>query len=338
MQINRQYVRTVTVFQPATNRREEVSREVSARPFVNLPQHLPPDAEVTVGLYTSQPADSERRYSWRETVQPDGSAMEPPKIPGPSPTKAEALFLAESQTLQFSGHNPAVLFCETLHSGPDDYQVQLLDGSQERSRYVRSNGGNYAGDPAGQIAKEVAAKTPESVKQWDATLAKTRGAFLEARYGERTQLSVLEVGPGTTGCVPRVFLKEGNDNHYTAIDLSPDALRMQQAVLANDGVDVHRMTQLVGDASKKIPVADASQDLVLGYSSIGTWGPTDEVKAAFDELARVLRPGGELLACGTGLDCASPPAIAHILSKFELIPQRETDQGVDYILRRRANS
>lgn len=335
MKIEQQYVRTVSVYQPGQSRLKELSREVSGQAFDSPPQQVPQDAVVMVGLYTARPADSERSYGWRDTVHPDGNAVDPPAGPPTGVPPQGVLFLARSQTVQYSGNSPAVLFCETLQDGPDAYSVEVLDARSDRARYIRSDGENYGGDPAAVVAREVAKKTPDFVKQVDERLAQTRGKFLQSRYGGRKDLSVLEVGPGTTGVVPRAFLQAGNGNRYTGIDFSAEALQMQKSVLASDGVEVERMTQLVGDASRTIPVPDASQDLVVGYSSIGTWGPTEEVKATFDELARILKPGGELLADGTGLDCASPPAIAHILSKFELVPERESQQGVDYILRRR---
>ncbi|MBX3172557.1 MAG: class I SAM-dependent methyltransferase [Candidatus Eremiobacteraeota bacterium] len=324
-------MRTVSVFDPVQNRQREVSREVCpGQPLPSLPQ----DAVVTLSTYSEKPADPERTYGYHDTVDPQGQPFQPDLL-HQNGVPPNALYLNSQQVIHYSGNSPAVLFCEQLQEGPNPYSIEVLDPSHERNRYIRNAEENYQGDVVRAIAQEVAAKTPEFVRHMDQAVAGTRLAFLQSRYGQRRDLNILEVGPGTTGGVPRTLLQPGNGNLYTAIDLSPEALELGKKVLASDGIEVERMTQMVGDASRHIPVADASQDLVLGYASISTWGSSQEVKTTFTELARILKPGGELLAAGTGLEHASPPAIAHILSLFELVPEREPGQCVDYILRRR---
>lgn len=323
---SRLFVRSISYFDPKKGRDIEVSREVSKDSFQRTPQKLPPDAVVTTSAYSSSPSDKERRYLSSEKVDSQGR---PCKKDYSAP-----LFLSGQETVQYSGNSPAVLFQEELKTGPDSYNVQVLPGATERARYVNDSGSS-AHELAALIRKEVENKTHETVRAWDRTLKKSRGEFLEKRYGERTGLSVLEIGPGTTGVVPRALLNANNDNRYTGVDVSPDALRMQRDVLVEDGLPAERMSQVVGDYRGKLPVSDSSQDLVLGFASIGLWDEADKVKGYFDEFARVLKPGGEMLVGGVGLEYASPVAIAGILKNFELVPQREAAQSVDLILRRR---
>lgn len=328
-------VRTVTRFDQSTGRDVQVSREV-ADSFQASPSNLPPDAQVEVATFTSEPADPEHLYQYKERVDPEGQVLE--RKGHPSTIPDGNLFLAEKTTIQYSGSSPAVLFQEELRPGLDDYQVQLLSTPVERARYIRADRENYSGQIAESIAKEVAQKTPESVREWDQVLSQSRGKFLQARYGDRQNMSIVEVGPGTTGIVARSLLKSDNGNQYFGIDHSPEALEMQQSVLLEDGFDPSRMTTFAGDATKSVPVPDASQDLVVGYASIGTWGPTEEVNSQFDEFARILKPGGELMMGGMGLEQASPPTIAHILGKFELVPKKEDGQQANLILKRRAEA
>lgn len=321
-------IRTVSRFDPQLKRDVVVSRQLAGEA---APTELPLDCTVTLSTYAPQPGDRQRRYQVQERVQADG---QPIKLNGPqTPIPPEALYLVEKTTLQYCGNSPAVLFQERLQDGPDDFQVKLLPGASpgERNRYTRQPGENR--ETVADLAAEVAQKTPASVRAWDKMLAQSRGAFLRDRYGGRRDLNILEIGPGTTGVVPRALLTPGSGNRYHALDLSPQALALQKQVLTEDGVGP--LQQTVGDYADGLPVPDGSQDLVCGYASISTWGDTQDVKRYFDEFHRVLKPGGEFLMGGLGLEQASPAAIAHILDRFELIPQRETGQSVDLLLRKR---
>lgn len=324
-------IQTVSRFDPSLGREVQVSRQLVGGKETAEAQ-WPVDSTVTLSTYAPTPSDGQRHYQVYERVQADGQPIE---MTGPqTPVPADALYLVEKSTVQYCGNSPAVLFQERFLDGPDDFQVKLFAGAAqgERARYIRPHEDNH--ESRAELAAEVAQKSPATVRAWDESLARTRGAFLRDRYGDRKEMSILEIGPGTTGVVPRALL--GNGNQYHGIDLSPEALALQQQVLTEDGFGP--IAQSVGDFTQGLPVADNSQDLVCGFASIPTWESTSEVKAQFDEFYRVLKPGGEFLMGGLGLEQASPAAIAHILDRFELIPQRETGQSVDLLLRKRAGS
>ena len=90
-----------------------------------------------------------------------------------------------------------------------------------------------------------------------------------------------------------------------------------------------RASGIFPDASEKLPIPDCSQDLICGFASVGTWAPPDEVNQTFDELARVLKPGSEVVLGALGLEEASPASIAYILGRFELVPGAH---GINLIL------
>jgi ubiquinone/menaquinone biosynthesis C-methylase UbiE len=98
--------------------------------------------------------------------------------------------------------------------------------------------------------------------------------------------TVLDVGAG-----PGVLLAElarlRPDLSLTGIDLSPD---MVTAASRNLGPYAERATVSVGDVAD-LPLADRSFDLITSSFSSHHW---DEPEAAVLELARVLRPGGQV--------------------------------------------
>ena len=329
---NTLHLRTVSHFDRQTRREVEVARQLVGDGFTPSTP-LPDDCTVRLSTFTAEPSDKERHYSPSRIVQPDGQPFQPDGPHWKAPENA--YFLAEQTTIQYCGQSPAVLFQETYQSGPDEFHVQLQPGASqgERDRYIRSRQDHH--ETVAVLAAEVAQKSPATVRAWDQNLASTRGAFLEKRYGQRQNMSILEIGPGTTGVVARALLKANSGNVYNAMDLSPDALRLQKEVLQADQVGEGRIHQVTGDFTRGLPFPDASQDLVCGFSSIGTWEETAAVQSQFDEFARVLKPGGEFLMGGLGLEQASPAAIAFILDRFELIPQREESQSVSLLLRKK---
>jgi ubiquinone/menaquinone biosynthesis C-methylase UbiE len=76
----------------------------------------------------------------------------------------------------------------------------------------------------------------------------------------------------------------------TGIDLSPAMLHLAQAHTRSAGMD-SRVGFKQADAHR-IPVPDRSFDLVVSSFSLHHW---DDPVAVFDEVARILRPGGSFL-------------------------------------------
>lgn len=98
--------------------------------------------------------------------------------------------------------------------------------------------------------------------------------------------SVLDVGTG-----PGVLLTEianaRADVHLTGIDPSADMIARAER---NVESLTHRATVRVGTVTE-LPFPDRSFDLIVTSFSLHHW---DDVAAAVPELARVLRPGGQL--------------------------------------------
>jgi len=72
-----------------------------------------------------------------------------------------------------------------------------------------------------------------------------------------------------------------------ALDRSPEVQEIIRKNLRDAGLE-GKVIPLAGDVAK-IPLADASVDLVVSRGSVYFW---DDLNAAFRETARVLRPGG----------------------------------------------
>jgi ubiquinone/menaquinone biosynthesis C-methylase UbiE len=98
--------------------------------------------------------------------------------------------------------------------------------------------------------------------------------------------TVLDIGTG-----PGVLLAElarlRPDLQLTGIDLSSDMITAASRNLAPHGA---RATAHVGDVTH-LPLADQSVDLIVSSFSLYHW---DNPQAAVPELARVLRPGGQV--------------------------------------------
>ena len=81
--------------------------------------------------------------------------------------------------------------------------------------------------------------------------------------------------------------------HCTVLDYSPAQLEAERQVAAREGYDINIVR---ADMTEPLPFADASFDLVINPVSLCY---VREVEPIWREVARVLRPGGVLLA---GLD------------------------------------
>jgi SAM-dependent methyltransferase len=102
--------------------------------------------------------------------------------------------------------------------------------------------------------------------------------------------SILEVGPGPGHLAVRL-LQAIPGAHWTGLDIDPAMVAAARARLGRASLAA-RATCVEGDVSA-LPFADASFDLVVTSFSAHHW---PDAAAGFAEIARVLRPGGTVLA------------------------------------------
>jgi SAM-dependent methyltransferase len=119
------------------------------------------------------------------------------------------------------------------------------------------------------------------------------GTDTAAFYGDIARLS--ELPPGTRvldipcgGGVAFRGLRPEQELHYVAADLSPVMLRRARAEADRRGI--HWIEFLEADV-EALPFEDRSFDLVITYTGLHCF---PDPPAAIAEMARVLRPGGEL--------------------------------------------
>jgi SAM-dependent methyltransferase len=137
--------------------------------------------------------------------------------------------------------------------------------------------------------------------------------------------STLEVGCGE-GRVARDLLARGHA--VVAVDASPALVRSAREADA-------RGVYLAADAVR-LPLADASFDLVVAYNSLMDVGDLD---AALAEISRVLKPDGRLCACVThpigdaghftGMEPGSPFAIDGTYLGVRRLDQRIEHDGLE---------
>ncbi len=102
--------------------------------------------------------------------------------------------------------------------------------------------------------------------------------------------SILEVGPGPGHLAVRL-LTAIPDARWTGLDIDPAMIAAAHARLDRAGL-AERSTCVEGDVSA-LPFGDASFDLVVTSFSAHHW---PDAATGFGEVARVLRPGGSVLA------------------------------------------
>ena len=100
---------------------------------------------------------------------------------------------------------------------------------------------------------------------------------------------VLDVGTGTGAVAEETAVAVGPGGHVLAIDISPEMLTLARA----RADQAPRGFQVKEGSAEGIPAADASFDVIL--SSLTLMYVIDRPSAA-RELARVMRPGGRLVA------------------------------------------
>jgi ubiquinone/menaquinone biosynthesis C-methylase UbiE len=102
--------------------------------------------------------------------------------------------------------------------------------------------------------------------------------------------SVLEIGAGT-GYFSLNLLQAGVIDEATCVDISPGMLRTLAANARRLGLTV----ETVAADAATLPLPDASFDLVLGHAVLHH---LPDLRAAFAEFRRVLRPGGRIAFAG----------------------------------------
>jgi ubiquinone/menaquinone biosynthesis C-methylase UbiE len=100
----------------------------------------------------------------------------------------------------------------------------------------------------------------------------------------------LEIGAGT-GYFTLNMMRAGLVAHATCTDISPGMLATLSSNARRLGLEV----QTVSADAERLPFEDASFELVLGHAVLHH---IPDLARAFDEFARVLRPGGTLLFAG----------------------------------------
>jgi SAM-dependent methyltransferase len=116
-------------------------------------------------------------------------------------------------------------------------------------------------------------------------LRKVLGAELDRGYRRS-----LEIGAGT-GYFSLNLAQAGVVQEATCTDISPGMVRTLATNAARLGLDVRAAR---ADA-ESLPFADESFDLVLGHAVLHH---LPDLQRAFDEFARVLRPGGRIVFAG----------------------------------------
>jgi ubiquinone/menaquinone biosynthesis C-methylase UbiE/uncharacterized protein YbaR (Trm112 family) len=101
-------------------------------------------------------------------------------------------------------------------------------------------------------------------------------------------MTALEVGAGTGKDSALILEKIKPGGTAVLSDLSPNMLKLAQDKLATDDVNVH---YFLGNGSY-LPFADDTFDAVFHFGGINTFS---ERKKAFEELTRVVRPGGKVV-------------------------------------------
>jgi ubiquinone/menaquinone biosynthesis C-methylase UbiE len=116
-------------------------------------------------------------------------------------------------------------------------------------------------------------------------LARALGGLPEGPFAD-----ALEIGAGT-GYFTLNLLRAGFVERATATDISPGMLETLAATAAELGLEV----ETVETDAELLPFADSSFDLVFGHAVLHH---IPDLKRAFAEFERVLRPGGTVAFCG----------------------------------------
>ena len=98
----------------------------------------------------------------------------------------------------------------------------------------------------------------------------------------------LELGPGP-GYVGLEWLKKTKGTSLTGLDISPDMIRLAEHNAREYGLA--ERTEYVRSNGSRMPFADNYFEAVFSNGSLHEW---EQPRSLFDEMGRVLKPGGQI--------------------------------------------
>lgn len=148
------------------------------------------------------------------------------------------------------------------------------------------------------------------------------------RTGAGRQLDVLDLGCGSGRLLEVLAGRSEPDLNLTGIDLVPEQIDRARARLAGHDVE------LCHASATAMPLADASQDIVLIHMGLFVMRPLEQALAEID---RVLKPGGKLAIVVDG-----PPRPASLDSRYAAIlsarvRQDHPEDAINALFDRRAS-
>lgn len=132
------------------------------------------------------------------------------------------------------------------------------------------------------------------------------------RLGLKTDSEVLDIACGKGASAIRLI--EAFGCRVTGIDLSAMNLEKARAAAEQAGC-ADRADFIVGDA-ESLPVSDRHFDAVISECSVCTFLDADTAAA---EMARVLRPGGQLAVSDVVVDGEIPPDLRDMMLRFACV-------------------
>jgi ubiquinone/menaquinone biosynthesis C-methylase UbiE len=109
---------------------------------------------------------------------------------------------------------------------------------------------------------------------------------------------VLDVGSGTGYALRQLAAALPNATELTGVDAAPEMVRVANeaggagGAIELDGAGGDLRVRFIEGTAERLPVADASVDLVISTTSFDHWA---DQRAGLAECARVLVPGGHLV-------------------------------------------
>lgn len=150
--------------------------------------------------------------------------------------------------------------------------------------------------------------------------------LLDARYGDRKDMTILELGPATSTVVPDTLA--GRGHRYVAMDLSMPFLEKNRELLHDLGHTADGMAVQVRGDSYGLPFRDGTCDLVFTscHPPFVSASPEDQV-LALSEAARVLKEGGEFVLFPWHSEEKDPRVEGYLLRTFEVAERHTSPLG-----------